>query len=482
MRGQKGCENWEGVHYVCRLHANARHVLQHGFLPKSQRGHGAKHHSLLDREDVRTAIKNFIKGLGVGKIFALLGLHDKTNLGYTKHCHRKGVYVDSHEYKDVVEYQQTEPLPLVLPLGQRHHHFIFQDESTFHANDIEDSVYMAPGEQQLRHGQLVHVSDFILESTGHLVLPAHLICEIKLSGRWTDHLNASAGDARKIIYLGKNYDPWWDMKQLIKQVSHHSPECCYRYFNILHPNDVAVFFFDCSSAHEVFDLDVLLVQRMNVKPGGNQPVMHDTIIPDNCPIPSKWGTIQSMVFTAAEMSDPKLIGVPKGMAIVCNECGLTPIITAANKSQVVGTCHLCKLSATKRAKLEEDACKWLENDGERTYIDEVTLGLQSNCTDCCLSRALGSQKDFSSEKSMLETVKFSEVADGTFVTAQCEVSKCLDKCNTTIIRHFFRKCYRYMDAYQKGLLGKEAEHVVRKYKSHHKVGRGIVMNINMIMS
>ncbi|KAF8589667.1 hypothetical protein K439DRAFT_1286553, partial [Ramaria rubella] len=227
------------------------------------------------------------------------------------------------------------------------------------------SVYLAPGEQQLHKKGcrwLVHVSYFILESTGHLVLPAHLIHELKLSGRWTNRLNASA--------------------------------VAIKIFNILHPNDVAVFFFDCSSAHEAFAPDALSVQRMNVKLGGNQPVMHDTIIPDDCPIPSKCRTIQSMVFTAAETSDPKLIGVPKGM----------PIIAAANKGQVIGTCHLCKLSATKHAKLEEDTRKQLEDDGKHTYIDEVTLGLQSNHTDCCLSRALGSQKDFSHEKSMLETV------------------------------------------------------------------------------
>ncbi|KAF8585068.1 hypothetical protein K439DRAFT_1344462, partial [Ramaria rubella] len=385
-----------------------------------------------------------------------------------------------------------------------------QDESSFHANDMEYCVYLAPGKQQLRkkgRGRLVHVSDFVLESTGCLVLPAHVIDELKEGTKWTDCLNTYGGDAHKIIYLGENHDAWWDMKQLLKQV-----EVAIDIFNILHPNDVAVFIFDCLSAHKAFAPDALSVQKMNVKPGGNQPRMHDTVIPNDCPILSKRGTHQSMVFMATETSDPKLIGVPKGMARICEEWGLTCIIAAANNGQVVGTCQSCEMSASQRTQLEEEARKYLEEDGKHIDLDDITLGVLHARKDCCMSQALALQSDFACEKSMLQMVieaaghqciflpkfhcelnpiepvwgfarhEFSELADGTFATAQREVSICLDKCGTIIIWRFFCKCYQYMDAYRKGLSGKEADHAVRKYKSHHKVGWGIVMDINMIIS
>jgi hypothetical protein len=115
-----------------------------------------------------------------------------------------------------------QPLAIDLPEGKKQHHFIFQDESTFHANDMEDSVYLAQGEMQLRkkgRGRLVHVSDFVIESTGHLALPSELISRLKEKNEWTNRLEEYGGNARKIIYPGKNYDAWWDMKQLIRQVS-----------------------------------------------------------------------------------------------------------------------------------------------------------------------------------------------------------------------------------------------------------------------
>ena len=38
--------------------------------------------------------------------------------------------------------------------------------------------------------------------------------------------------------------------------------------------------------------------------------------------------------------------------------------------------------------------------------------------------------------------------DGKFKTAKELVPNCLDSCETLTIRHFFRKTWRYMDAYE----------------------------------
>ncbi|KAJ6552377.1 hypothetical protein B0H10DRAFT_2242143 [Mycena sp. CBHHK59/15] len=60
-------------------------------------------------------------------------------------------------------------------------------------------------------------------------------------------------------------------------------------FNVKYPNGVAVFVFDCSSAHEAYASDALLAHKMNRGPGGKQPRMRDTIIPST-------GQPQAMVF------------------------------------------------------------------------------------------------------------------------------------------------------------------------------------------
>jgi hypothetical protein len=53
-------------------------------------------------------------------------------------------------------------------------------------------------------GRLIHVSDFINEETGHLV--------VKNPDGSIKH------DACKIIYPGTNGDPWWEHKQFLAQV------------------------------------------------------------------------------------------------------------------------------------------------------------------------------------------------------------------------------------------------------------------------
>ena len=68
--------------------------------------------------------------------------------------------------------------PAGLLDGQKIHYPIFHDETCFHANDLDNYVWIRAGEQPLRgksRGRIVHVSDYIIEICGRLALNAEEI-------------------------------------------------------------------------------------------------------------------------------------------------------------------------------------------------------------------------------------------------------------------------------------------------------------------
>lgn len=91
-----------------------------------------------------------------------------------------------------------------------------------------------------------------------------------------------------------------------------------------------IFLFDQSSGHTAFAENALNVNRMNVRPGGVQPVLRDTI----------WnGRLQRMVFSN---------GTPKGMRQVLTEWEIdTTEMKASDLRQVLGEMSDFKYEKTK---------------------------------------------------------------------------------------------------------------------------------------
>ena len=77
----------------------------------------------------------------------------------------------------------------------------------------------------------------------------------------------------------------------------------------MHPGAIGVFAFDNSSSHAAFAADALNARAMNVKPGGKQPKMRDTMFN---------GQAQQMVFPD-DYPDASLCGKAKGMRVVLQE-------------------------------------------------------------------------------------------------------------------------------------------------------------------
>jgi hypothetical protein len=259
---------------------------------------------------------------------------------------------------------------------------------------------------------------------------------------------------------------------------------------------VAVFIFDCSSAHEAFASDALLAHKMNRGPGGQQPQMHNTVIPAT-------GQPQSMVYPAdTEGFDNKnrsLAGQAKGMERVLLERGLLEELSANGKP--VGVCSQCKLSqeardkAAKAAKAREEEVDGVGIEGMADrYECPAEVEDLERARNCCMQRVLSLQPDFVNEKPLLQLViekaghkclflpkfhcelnpiemvwgqtkqsesrmnlitqfvnvfpGFRELTDGTFPRAKQLVPESLDHVSTSNIRKYFRHCYRYMDAYR----------------------------------
>jgi len=129
--------------------------------------------------------------------------------------------------------------------------------------------------QSKSRGWLIHVSDFVNEVSGRLVVQ-NKEDEIEM-------------DARKIIFPGSNGDAWWDHEQLLAQVHH-----AIKIFELAHPGCVALFIFDQSSAHVTLGPDALCAFDMNKSNGGKQRKQHDTIIPESNPTVKHCGKVQKM--------------------------------------------------------------------------------------------------------------------------------------------------------------------------------------------
>ena len=198
---------------------------------------------------------------------------------------------------------------------------------------------LLPGQQILQRkgrGRIIHVSGFINAEDGRFVL--------------RDESGNVVEEAREIIYPGANGDAWWNTEQLLKQIKR-----AIQIFEAAHPDCVALFIFDQSSAHASLPPDALKAFEMNKSNGGKQRKQHDTVIPITNPTVEHRGKPQKMCLPN---------GQPKGLQQVLEERGF----------------NVRKL----RVKCSP-ICPW-ENE------------------DCCMARLLSKQDDFTNQSSMLETL------------------------------------------------------------------------------
>ncbi|KAF8243258.1 hypothetical protein K440DRAFT_530788, partial [Wilcoxina mikolae CBS 423.85] len=409
-------------------------------------------------------------------------------LGWIWSRDRKG-YVDGHEREDVVEYREKVFLPAwlanrsslrewidgveipkaPLPLGMKRRILVTHDESTFNANDDNPYSWKKKGTQPLKkkgRGKGLMVSEFLSAACGRLL-----------------YLNIETGRrvyATEIIKYGSSAsdDGYWNSERMLAQVINKAIPI----FEKAYLDHIAVFAFDNSSGHACKAEDALVASRMNLNPGGKQPLMRDTTFTPTgpCyPLMSESPITQHMVFQPGDYNvPPHLLGKPKGMKRILQERGLW----------IEGLKARCP-SLRKRQSAET----------EEQYMARVSA-FQSCLKggSCCAFRIMESQPDFLAEKSLLEIeitkrgheclfypkfhcelnyIEFywgavkrytRENCNYSFAELEGTVRHGLDSVSLDTIRRFANRSRRWIDSYISGLNKRQKEFVETVEASHRR--------------
>ena len=296
---------------------------------ESGRGRHPKWVSFMADEDIQQEVRTFVLDNGYRKGEANLTLQQLAtwikekymvevctstvsnwlhDLGFSFTKISKGVYFDGHERDDVVEDRQAylNQLQMYAPRMWTSHSpapnpscrpviRVFHDESTFYAN-ADQSCYWTDGSRpvlkQKSLGQAIMVSDFVEEVGGLL-----------------EH------DGKKArLLLETQTDGYFNNDMLLAQVTE-----TVNIFEAKYPIAQGIFIFDHAPSHMKGPEDALNVDKMNVRDGGKQPFLRDTV----------WdGHVQRMV--TAE-------GLQKGLRTVLEERGVdTKGMNAGKLKEVLG--------------------------------------------------------------------------------------------------------------------------------------------------
>ena len=385
------------------------------------------------------------------KISIRTARHWLYKFGFEQVSSKKGIYIDGHKQADVVEYRKLYikrldilasthlPPPLCSdeppchassytssdePSLHRKLVLIFHDESIFHSNDDQGWMWGEKGNTILKpkgQGRGIMVSDFIDEHNGFLALTD---AEYEQGKQMYPDLQQHT---HRLLKYGAEFEGYWNSEKFLVQVEAAIKIAKVKYASYQYN---VIWFFDHSSGHTAFAEDALNASRMNVRPGGKQPVMYDTIYN---------GKLQKMV-----LAD----GTPKGMKLVLEERSVNVSgMKAEDMRLALQQMHDFKYEKTKLENL-------LVSYGYRgIFIPKFHCELNP------VERVWAQSKKYTCAH-----------CDYSFKGLVGTITPSLDSITLDSIRKFFRKTRDYIRAYKEGLTaGPELENAVKKYKSHRKV-------------
>ena len=370
-------------------------------------------------------------------------------LGFSPMSHKKGVYFDGHERTDVVDYRRVflrkleilQSIHLPPPLcddglvshdigsttAQRKLVLICHDESIFHSNEDQGWQWAEPGKLAIKpkgKGRGLMVSDFVDEHCGFLCLSSE-------ERERALQLNSQHPiSARVILKYGAELEGYWNSDMFMQQVK---KACTIAEFKYPRETHSLVWLFDQSSGHSAYPADALNIHKMNIKPGGKQAVLRDTINPFT-------GRLQRMVDRQ---------GRPKGIRQVLEERGVSTAGMRGEEMRRILGSHSDFLY--EKTKVEQ----YLEKEkGHR-----VLFFPKYHCEFNPIERVWAEAKKYTRAR-----------CNYSFQQLERTVDPALDAVTVAMIRKFFRKARDFMAAYREGKpCGPELFQAVKSYKSHRRV-------------
>ncbi|KAF9470849.1 hypothetical protein BDN70DRAFT_998814 [Pholiota conissans] len=459
--------------------------------------YGTWNHSMLVDEDLVNDVNLYLQELGDGitakKLVDFLAREDVKakhgirrtitertarrylqTLGYRWRAAKKGQYVDGHEREDVVAYREKTFLPAWQALQDCMHNWStenlpefgphrlgrrvivwFHDESVFYAHDRRRRLWVhkdAPAKPYAKgDGASLMFAQFVSADFGWLA--------------WAEK------SAQRVMKPGKNKDGYFSNDDIIEQVHVAMDMVSERWPEFEH-----VFIYDNASTHLKRPDDSISARKMPKhipKQGTNwgvevirrdkktkKPVLKTTGKPEKDKIPMgdarfTDGTPQPLYFPRGHRRE----GIFKGMQIILEERGFE------NAARLPAECKGFK-------------CK-------------------SPTNDCCCRRILFTQPDFANIPSILETACQKRGFKVIFLPKfHCELNfieqcwgfakriyrlnpessredhleknarEALESVPLVSMRRFANQSRRFMDAYSRGLNGRQAAWASRKYRGH----------------
>ena len=242
-------------------------------------------------------------------------------LGFEPLASGKGMFFVGHERDDVVlargmflskmaesgflhpdhaptpEAARAFPVSIPLPSTERREKTVvlFHDESTFQANDDQTTMWGKKGEHMLpakSKGSGIMVSDFVDERCSYLALTDEEFSRARVT-----HPGIRQ-QARQFLEYGESREGYWTSEKFMRQI-----DIAVGIAEVKYPKEDGwrhYWVFDQSSCHKAMADDALDASRMNVNPGGKQPLMRDTV----WALP--WKRIQPKVSSSHPLTFPQI--------------------------------------------------------------------------------------------------------------------------------------------------------------------------------
>jgi hypothetical protein len=342
---------------------------------------------------------------------------------------------------------------------------VTHDESTFYSNDGKEKSWFMEQEVQLQP-----------KGPGGSIMVSEFQCACHGTMRYNGQVS------RTLFYAGTNRDGYWTYEHLVNQLE----EQAIPIFRSLHPDCKGLFIFDQSSNHTAYSADALVASRMTLNDKryrlykSEKPKYHfkDTTFIDN----NKDGKHQTFFYYGSKRMAN---GLPKYMWFK----GVKKILEER------GLWHDSDRTEHRKRKAWRLHCNDKNGNG--------------NPPECCAYHCLANQPDFRNQKSALKETLDNHGMILEFypkfhceciwierywadvkrdVRANCDYTSglkeglplALDRASPanqvpTRIRRYYRRCWRYIEAYSKGMDADGAyNQVVKKFvnrveKSHRRL-------------